>query len=285
MDGPLRYIPPAALHDGERYLIETYRLALYNLAAADKLSAKRADAWQVAGLGVSKPHPGFSPLPAVPAELEGIVKRDDQDPDGVIPGRVHLDEAFDAVRLAEILEERADYPVLHIASHFSLNPGNNGDSYLLLGDGRRLTLADINSDPNYALFGIDLLTLSACDTAVGQKAAGAEIESFGSLAQERGARGVLASLWSVNDEGTGQLMQRFYGRRAEDSTLTKAEALRQAQIDLLRGSDSDRPCSVSRRPVSLGSTNRSPETPAPDAACRWSHPHYWAPFVLMGNWL
>ncbi len=253
---------------------------------------ERAERWQVAGLGVSEGHPPFTPLPAVPAELEGIVKRDSADPDGVIPGQVHLDQAFDAARLASVLEDKDAYPVLHIASHFALNPGNNLDSYLLLGDGSRLTIADIDADPDYALFGIDLLALSACDTAVGagieRASAGAEIESFGALAQLRGARGVLATLWSVDDASTGALMQDLYGQRAEDDRLSKAEALRQAQLALIEGrirpeqaqTGNPADCTHVRRPFHLGGGEAGA-----GATCRWTHPYHWAPFVLMGNWL
>ncbi len=294
LDGPLRYVPPAALYDGERWLVERYSLALYNKAAAATLSQQRADRWQVAGLGVSEAHPPFRELRAVPAELEGIVKRDDQDPDGVIRGQMHLNGAFDAARLVAVLEAKDDYPVLHIASHFALNPGNNLDSFLLLGDGSHLSIADIDADPDYALSGIDLLALSACDTAVSaQAAAGAEIESFGALAQLRGARGILATLWSVEDASTGALMQSLYGRRARDQSLTKAEALRQAQRALLTGeiggptpaAGTDQPCGRSRRPVSLSGAAPEPNPRGPAEACRWTHPYYWAPFVLMGNWL
>jgi len=294
LDGPLRYVPPAALYDGERWLVERYSLALYNKAAAATLSQQRAERWQVAGLGVSEAHPPFRELRAVPAELEGIVKRDDQDPDGVIRGQVHLNGAFDAARLVAVLEAKDDYPVLHIASHFALNPGNNLDSFLLLGDGSHLSIADIDADPDYALSGIDLLALSACDTAVSaQAAAGAEIESFGALAQLRGARGILATLWSVDDASTGALMQSLYGRRARDQSLTKAEALRQAQRALLTGeiggpadaAGADQPCGRSRRPLSLSGVPPEPNPRGPAEACRWTHPYYWAPFVLMGNWL
>jgi len=106
LDGPLRYVPPAALYDGRHWLIERYRPALYNKAAAGTLREERAAHWQVVGLGVSEAHAPFKPLPAVPAELEGIVKKDAQDPDGVIPGQVLLNGDFDAARLAAVLEHK-----------------------------------------------------------------------------------------------------------------------------------------------------------------------------------
>jgi CHAT domain-containing protein len=88
-------------------------------------------------------------------------------------------------------------------------------------------------------------------------------------------------------------MQSLYGRRARDQTLTKALALRQAQLALLNGeiggptpaAGADQPCGRSRRPISLSGDAPDPNPRGPDNACRWTHPYYWAPFVLMGNWL
>ncbi len=286
LDGALRYVPLAALHDGEQWLIERYPLVLYTAAARENLSADSDAQWRVAGLGVSKPHQGFTALDAVPAELDGIVKQHDQDPDGVIAGQVHLDDAFDARRLKRVI--RQGFPVLHIASHFRLNPGDNSASYLLLGDGSALTLADFHTKRAFKLDAVDQLTLSACNTAMGnldRAGSGAEVEIFGALAQKRGAKGVLATLWSVADASTGQLMQTLYRLRGADASLTKAEALRRAQLSLLQGSDPERPCGTAREPVGLsGGGSRADRSPA-DPACRYAHPHYWAPFILMGNWL
>jgi len=95
---------------------------------------------------------------------------------------------------------------------------------------------------------------------------------------------VLASLWSVDDASTGALMQRLYGRRAEDDALTKAEALRQAQLALIEGrimpDDQQADCSNTRGPFHLGGGEAGPV-----GTCRWTHPYHWAPFVLMRSWL
>jgi CHAT domain-containing protein len=101
---------------------------------------------------------------------------------------------------------------------------------------------------------VDLLTLSACDTGLGggRDAQGREIEGLGVIAQQQGAKAVLATLWPVADQSTATLMADMYKQR-QDKSLTKIEALRQAQISLL-------------------------------SQPKYSHPFYWAPFILMGNW-
>ena len=186
LDGSLRYIPLAVLHDGEQYLLERYALSIYTAAAHNNFNENNVDAWRVAGLGVSMAHPGFKALPAVPQELEGIVRRDQQDQDGVIPGEINLDQAFNRTSFATMMEE--NYPVLHIASHFKLKPGNGSASTLLLGDGATLSLNEFRLHDDFKLHGVDLLTLSACDTAVGDKGEGGEVESFAVLPNSEGQR-------------------------------------------------------------------------------------------------
>ena len=107
--------------------------------------------------------PGFTPLPAVADELRGIINDDRAETSsGILHGHVLLDEAFTEPALkAELLRRPR---VVHIASHFQFRPGDEADSFLLLGDGHRLSVADLKNDWN--LFdGVDLLTLSACNTA------------------------------------------------------------------------------------------------------------------------
>jgi CHAT domain-containing protein len=184
----------------------------------------------------------------------------------VLPGEVHLDQEFTAARLRDALDMA--YPVLHVASHFVFEPGTESNSFLLLGDGSRLTLLQMKeSDLDFR--NVDLITLSACDTAVGggKDANGQEIEGFGALAQKQGAKGVIATLWPVADESTGLLMQNFY-RLRESGRLTKAEALRQAQLALIGA----------RGTAETGGG-------AAGAKSAYAHPYFWAPFILMGNWL
>lgn len=248
LDGALRYLPVATLHDGKQYVVERYAVASYTEAARNTLERLPQSHWRVAGLGVSESLAGFSALPAVPAELERIV-RHGADDDGVLDGVVLLNSAFTGAALLDLLD--AGYPVVHIASHFVFSPGTERSSYLLLGDGRHLDLGEIRSA--YDFSSLDLLTLSACNTALADAATGREIEGLGTLAQNRGAKGVLATLWPVSDASTAELMGRLYDYQSRLG-LSKAEALRQAQRDLLQ-------------------------------TRRYQHPYYWGAFILMGNWL
>ncbi|MCK5188184.1 MAG: CHAT domain-containing protein, partial [Deltaproteobacteria bacterium] len=233
LDGALRYLPAAALHDGECYVTERYLLAIYTAAAGLDIKDKPTEKWHVGGLGLSRAVRNFDPLPNVPAELEGIVRRDEFDQDGVLPGVIYLDEKFSQETLESVLAE--DYPVMHIASHFELKPGTKQSSYMVMGDGTILTLGDIK-EADYDFGGVELFTLSACNTAVGGTGAnGSEIESFGTLAQDQGAKGVLATLWQVADRSTGILMQNFLKLYAEQPAITKAEALQLVQLQFIRG--------------------------------------------------
>ena len=122
----------------------------------------------------------------------------------------------------------------------------------------------------WSLSNVDLVVLSACQTAVGDIwGNGEEILGFGYQIQRTGARAVIASLWSVDDGGTQILMNLFYNILST-SNVTKAEALQQAQIAMLTGDLSGVDLDPSRlaRPI---------ET--------YRHPRYWSPFILIGNGL
>ena len=237
LDGAMRYIPLAALHDGKHYLIEDYRIAIYTEAAKDKLKDSPSTQWRVAGLGLTRKVKGFSDLPSVKQEIEGIVKAGDQ---GVLPGEAHFDFDFTAKQLRDALDK--SYPVLHIASHFVFRPGNESNSFLLLGDGTQLTLRDLKED-DFRFRDVDLITLSACETAVGggSDANGLEIEGFGALAQKQGAKSVIATLWNVADKSTGILMQNLYRIREQTKGITKVEALREAQLGFIHSAIKVRP--------------------------------------------
>lgn len=287
LDGALRYLPLAALHDGNGWLVERYGLAIYTAVQDHNLEDAPSPDWRLAGFGVSAAHAdvgptrrGFGALPAVPAELEGIVRRSADDPDGSLPGRIWLDPDFTAEALIEVLDQ-GEHPVLHLATHFALGSGDH-DSFLLLGDGQALTLSALR---RHRFRGVDLVALSACDTAVSLGGhAGREIEGLGTLVQQKGAKGVIASLWPVADASTRELMEQLYRLRQEQG-LTKAEALRAAQLALLKAEPGSGACGDARGPLMVSGRDQ-PSAPSDDAAaCRWSHPYFWAPFILMGNWL
>lgn len=262
LDGPLRYLPIAALHDGQRYLVERFRNVVFTPASHARLKDQPQPAWRALGLGVSKAHEDFAALPGAAAELHDVV-RDSDGGRGVLPGVLELDEQFTFESMRSGLRER--YPLVHIASHFAFLPGDEARSFLLLGDGQHLPLSELRALPN--LFGgVDLLTLSACQTAVGGSGAdGREVEGFAVLAQRQGAKAVVASLWPVSDASTRELMREFYRLREARPGTSKAEALQHAQLRLLRG-------------LSGADSSRAQPT-AP-----FAHPYYWAPFILIGNW-
>ncbi len=250
LDGVLRYLPIAALHNGKRYLIEDYEVVLYTEAAKSKLTAAPPKVWSMAGLGLTRAVEGFAALPAVADELNAIVRTDSEDRDGVMPGVIYLNENFSQEAIESALED--EYPVLHVASHFVFKPGTERDSYLLLGDGGRLSLAEV-LDNDLDFNSVTLLTLSACQTALGSAGAdGREIEGFGWLAQRQGAKAVLATLWPIADKSTATFMSTLY-RHMQTGALTKAAAMRKTMIEFIRSED-------------------------------FSRPVFWGPFILMGNW-
>jgi CHAT domain-containing protein/Tfp pilus assembly protein PilF len=289
LDGVLRYLPLAALHDGEQYLLERYRLAVFTPASATRLKDQPRSQWSGVSFGVSKAHGDFPALPTVPDELRGIIRDPTQrNSDGVLPGLVQLDEAFTDAALRTALRQRP--PVVHIASHFQLHPGDDMASVLLLGDGSHLPLAQLKTWPQ-PFQGVELLTLSACNTAVGSRGAeGTEVEGFAALAQRQGAKAVVATLWPVVDASTKELMQTFYRLRESQPGLPKVEALRQAQLTLLRGPGqreaATRPESRAGVLVADASRGLGGALPRfrPDPGAPYAHPAFWAPFVLIGNW-
>ncbi len=284
LDGTLRYLPMSALYDGKNYLVERYRSDVFTPASNANLKDLPSPQWKALGLGVSKAQPGFEALPGVADELNGIIKGG-SDIKGILPGKVEIDSAFTADTMKTALRQR--YPLIHIASHFAFRPGNETDSFLLLGDGSHF---DIDQIKNLSFRDVDLLTLSACDTASsGTNADGREVESFGVLAQRQGAKSVLASLWPVSDSSTQLLMQNFYRlREAQNSSgtngISKAEVLRQAQLLLLYGDASS--TSATTRGMRIERSGASSALPAfvADPKAPFAHPYYWAPFILIGNW-
>jgi CHAT domain-containing protein len=174
-----------------------------------------------------------------------------------------LDEAFTEKAFIDVLN--MDTPIVHIASHFTLMPGDIENSHLLLGDGTPLTLEKFRGE-NFRLDNVDILTLSACDTAIELEVwAGREMEGLGVLAQKKGAKSVIATLWRIADESTGIFMPHFYSMMLQEEGVTKAEALRKTQIEFIKGN--------------LINTNSNEDFPT------YTHPYFWAPFVLMGDWL
>ena len=281
-DAALRYVPFAALHDGERHLAQRISTALYVAAAREGVDNPPKPNWQITAMGVSQAHEGFSALPSVPTELRAVV-RDQANPQGALPGERALDAGFTAAHLQSTLRG-ARPSVVHLATHYRFSPYGEHENFLLLGDGQRLTLHQFRTGP-YRLAGVDLFTLSACETGVGAQGSGAEVEGLAAIAQKKGARAVMATLWPVADASTAQFMRRFYDARQREQR-TKAQALRQTQIEMITGvirRDGSSPSNTPRGGTAPGAAKSKPFTPDPNAP--FSHPFYWAPFVLLGNWL
>lgn len=239
-DGVLRYLPMAALHDGQAFLGAqfTFVQQARALAATPRGAVGRMPLLQA--VGVSLPLPGQRALPGVAHEVCAIVAGPVRglgtvdaacgpggDGRGVVPGEGWLNEQFTARRLADatVRGAAAGGAMLHVGTHFDLRPGQMARSSMLLGDGTRLPLDAI---ARLDFRGHELVTLSACETGVGGAAGadGAEVEGLNLLLIRRGARAVLASLWRVDDQSTSALMAAFYRELAHSDA---AEALRRAQ--------------------------------------------------------
>ncbi len=259
-DMGLRSLPFAALHDGDRFLVERYSLGLMPSVSLTNTEYRNIQDSTVLAMGAAH-FQGLSDLPAVPLELELV--------NASQGGEVFLDDAF---TLDNLQRHRQDYQVVHLGTHGEFRSGTAENSYLALGRDR-ITLDQIRTlglnDPP-----LELLVLSACQTALGDEAA--EL-GFGGLAVKAGAKSVLGSLWYVSDAGTLGMMSQFY-RQLHQAPI-KAEALRQTQLAMLNGE-------ITFRDRTLIRGDR--RTPLPPALAElgdvdFTHPFYWSAFTLIGS--
>jgi CHAT domain-containing protein len=298
LDGSLRYIPLAALWDGSHYLVEKESFTVYSPLEIDKLTTQNGTNAKVAAFGAAEGGTvgglDFPPLPNVREEVDGIVNDPEKKAHGVIDGVPWLNGGFTEDTLLTVLADpHGTFRIAHLASHFNLQ-GDFEKSALLTGDGKLVSLKDIlggegTLDAAQKLkpwSHLDLVVLSACNTAGPTDASnsGAETESFASVVLSMGASSVMASLWSVSDESTALLMKRFY--KNWTSGMTKEEALRQAQIAMIRGEIQPSGAAGTRRMGAHMKTSDYKAAPfAFDKARPFAHPYYWAPFLIYGNWL
>ncbi len=242
LDGYLRNLPMAVLHDGEKFLLEKYSIALapgLQLLTPKPLSQVKL---RVLTAALSEARQGFSALPGVKREIEQISAQ--------MPATDLLNEDFVSGRLRDRIKSLS-YPIVHLATHGQFS-SNAADTFIVTWDEKvnvkefdrllRSRTGD-NQQP------IELLVLSACETASGDNRAALGLAG---VAIRSGARSTVATLWQVNDESTAIFMTEFYRQLAASKT-SKAEALRNAQLTLLQ----------------------NPE---------YKNPYYWAPFILVGNW-
>ncbi|MEC4805894.1 MAG: CHAT domain-containing protein [Jaaginema sp. PMC 1079.18] len=276
-DAQLRYIPLAALHDGDNWLIERFRINNITAASLTELNSQPPTELNIlAGAFANVSYPVqvgqrnvlFSPLPFAKKEVLTLAE--------TLPNTTTLiDQDFSRDR---VLPQMNDYNVLHFATHGAFVVGSPQDSFILFGDGKIATLADIQ---NWSLPDVDLVVLSACQTGLGGVlGTGEEILGLGYQFQRAGAKATVASLWSVDDGGTQLLMNRFY-EVLQQPGITKAEALRQAQLALIQ---SDENAQNSDRGLVAVRLAESADVPS-SIKNRLAHPYYWAAFVLIGNGL
>lgn len=254
LDGVLRNIPMAALSDGQKFLIEKYSLATTPGLKLTSPQPLQSTTLSSIAFGLSEPRtvslPGnrskaFSELPFVQPELEDLQRE-------IRPSTVNLNADFTRDRFQRTLLQ-SQAPIVHLATHGQFS-SDRDQTFLLASDG----VIDIDKLANALSIGsaarttpIELLVLSACETASGDDRAPLGLAG---IALKSGARSTVASLWKVNDAATSQLMQRFY-RELATRQVSKADALQRAQQEILA-----------------------------DPRFR-RHPYFWAPFILVGNWL
>jgi CHAT domain-containing protein len=275
-DRATNYIPMGALFDGKQYLIQ--RFAVSNILSAgltdtdDRLQSLQQT--PVLALGLTQAKGNFGALPNVASELSAIVKR--VGGTGIYPGDTYLDQAFTKSVLEDNLR---GHRIIHIATHGEFKPTNPRDSYFLLGTGTPYPIPDVQNLRD--LKDVHLVVLSACQTGLGgADGLGLEVSGMSSffMGDRTRAKAVLASLWQVNDASTGLLMQQFYQNLAR-GTMSKVEALRQAQLAMIQ--DKRMGAEGNRGSFIITTTNPDGQTQTIDR--NFSHPYYWAPFILIGN--
>jgi CHAT domain-containing protein len=243
LDGALKSVPMAALHSGKQYLIEEYAIALTPSLQLMNPRSLPKDQLKVLVGGLSKANQGSTPLPSVETEILQIKN--------LLQTTVLENETFTNTKLQQKLKTKA-FSVVHLATHGQFS-STAKDTFIQTWNGRinvddlrsYLTQRDLSDSA-----AIELLVLSACQTAQGDDRAAL---GMAGVAIRSGARSTLASLWTVNDASTAEFVTQFYQGLTQNQ-LTRAEAVRQAQLTLLRNPN-------------------------------YNHPYYWAAFTLIGSWL
>ena len=243
LDGSLKNVPMAALYDGKQYLLEKYHIALSpGMQLLDPQPLENQKMEVLVG-ALSEGRQGFVPLPGVKTEIDKI--------NSEVSAEVLFNQKFTSKALQKQIS-KTPFPIVHLATHGEFS-SKAEDTFVLTWDNRLdvKELGDIlHTREQLSSKPIELLVLSACKTASGDKRAPLGLAG---VAVRSGARSTIASLWSVDDESTSQMMVDFYEHLREPG-VTKAEALRYAQIKIL-------------------------------AQSKFKHPYYWSAFVLVGNWL
>ncbi|MEP0802907.1 CHAT domain-containing protein [Funiculus sociatus GB2-M1] len=270
-DMGLRSVPLAALHDGQKFLVERYSVGLMPSLSLTDTRYRNIKNTEVLAMGAAK-FQNKPALPAVPVELSFIACTAKESSDRPCwSGKSFLDEGF---TLSNLKTQRGERPfgIVHLATHAEFKSGSLSNSYIQLWD-TQLRLDSLgqmgwNNPP------VDLLVLSACRTAIGDEEA--EL-GFAGLAVQAGVKSAVASLWYVSDEGTLGLMTGFYNELKK--APIKAEALRQVQVAMLKGEvrvEENQLLSPDGKiplPPTLGNFSNQ----------QFTHPYYWAAFTMIGN--
>jgi CHAT domain-containing protein len=241
-DQPLRSIPLGALHDGRDFLVQRYAIATapsLTLTEPQPLAVKGS---RVLASGLTEAVQGFPALPYVEMELDEL--------NAIGSGAVLRDRSFTAEALERELRDKP-FSIVHVASHAQFE-SDSRRSFLLTYDGR-MTIDRLETSMKlnrYRDEPVELLFLSACQTAAGDERAALGLAG---VAVKAGARSALATLWHINDQASSLLVAEFY-RQVGQPGVSKAEALRRAQMRMLTD-------------------------------LRYRHPGYWSPFLVIGNWL
>jgi CHAT domain-containing protein len=271
MDSGLRLLPVAALYDGKQFLVEKYAMGIvpsFGLTDTRYVSPEKAS---ILAMGASEFKDQVG-LPTMPIELKTIVSNPRR-------GESFLNEQFTIPNFIAQNSGQSPFSIIHLGTHAEFKVGDLSDSYIQFYDDRLKIpqLQKVSEDLGWNTDDspIELLVLSACETALGDKEA--EL-GFAGLAVQAGVKSALASLWYVSDLGTLALMGEFYDEL--DTTLNKAEALRQTQLQMLHGN-----VKVDSKQVKL-SNGTALDLPAdfPDGTLTLDHPYFWSSFTLIGNW-
>jgi CHAT domain-containing protein len=279
-DGVLRYIPLVALHDGQQWLAQRFRVNNITAASLEEIDTQPqpqpkvlagafADESLVRSAKIGERDVQFAGLPFAGVEVEGLKNT-------LTNTTAYVDEAF---TLEAIKPQMNGYNVLHFATHAAFVPGDPSESFIVFGEGENPTLRDVE---NWSLSNVDLVVLSACETGLGGfDNNGEQILGLGYQFQNQGARAVVASLWQVSDGGTQLLMNGFY--HALQQGYSKTEALQIAQNALITG---DFSTVGGKRSPDGTIVLVSAETGLPvNFSNNLDHPYYWASFILIGNGL
>jgi CHAT domain-containing protein/tetratricopeptide (TPR) repeat protein len=273
-DEGLRYIPLAALFDGQQWLVEKYRINNITSASLTDFNPHPPSTPHVLGAAATVKRDilvgdrtvSFSAIPYAKTEVENIATQ--------LNTTKLIDPDFTEQALTGKLNS---HNIVHLATHGHFEVGQPEQSFILLGDGTKSTISDIGT---WKLTNVNLVVLSACETAIGgqgDRAKGIEIFGLGYQIHNAGASAAIASLWKVSDGGTQKLMDAFY-TAVKTGKVSNAEALRQAQVAMITGNFEG--LGQARGVIEIRLRSHSADIPS-----KLSHPYYWAPFILIGNGL